>query len=69
MKKEYISPQVEKIEFNYEEQVEACPSGCHDPSHWWHQQQQNNDNNNNNNNNNNNGSNSYWGVAWGRVCS
>lgn len=30
MKKEYTTPEVEKVEFNYREQVVASPDGCKD---------------------------------------
>ena len=36
MKKEYLKPTAEKINFDYVESVVACPSGCPDPSHPYH---------------------------------
>ena len=35
-KKKYTAPTAEKVEFDYTESVEACPSGCADPGHTWH---------------------------------
>ena len=82
MKKEYIKPTAEKINFDYVESVVACPSGCADQSHSWHAgavyQSCNGSNNNNNNNNNNNtnaqanatvtGSGCWWNGNWGAPC-
>lgn len=82
MRKEYVKPTAEKINFDYVESVVACPSGCPDPTHWDHQGyaygscgmsagnggNNNNNNNDNNNNNNNNGDSNTQAMAGGNPC-
>ena len=76
MKKEYKKPMAEKVDFDYTESVEACPSGCVDPGHTWHSGYAyptcnggGNGGNGGNGGGGENGGNSYWGVAWGQQCS
>ncbi len=83
MRKEYVKPTAEKINFDYVESVVACPSGCADPGHSWHagstypscygsnvlNKNNNNNNNGNNNNQGQNGTNPYYAPGWGLGCS
>ena len=83
MKKEYVKPNAEKINFDYVESIVACPSGCSDPGHYWHGGSvygscfgiinSNNANNTNSNGNSDtqstNNNNPYYAPGWGLHCS